>query len=129
MNKNKHDLYFVYKITNIKNNKIYIGKTFDIKNRWGHHLSHLNAKNHQHLPLTRAINKYKKENFIIEQIEECETEEKAFERETYWILHFNSNNKNIGYNCTIGGEGSSGIIVSPETRAKILILLLKRVKK
>jgi group I intron endonuclease len=36
--------------------------------------------------------------------------------EIYWIKKFDSKNK--GYNCTDGGEGTSGLIISDETRAK-----------
>jgi len=31
----------VYKITNIVNNKVYVGSSFDIKQRWNRHLNEL----------------------------------------------------------------------------------------
>lgn len=93
---------YIYKITNLTNNKLYIGKTSrDIKTRWEEHLRH--SISLPNIPLYRAINKYGKENFIIEQIEEC-NDEIVNEREIFWINFYNTY-KN-GYNCTLGGEGS-----------------------
>lgn len=39
------------------------------------------------------------------------------EAEKYWIKKFDSKNK--GYNCTDGGDGGTGRVVSEETRAKL----------
>ena len=65
MNKGK-----IYKIVNIINNKVYIGKTTSsIDQRWQRHINdskRLNTK------LARAIKKYNKSNFVISQIEECD---------------------------------------------------------
>ena len=93
---------FIYKITNIKNGKMYIGKTErDINTRWKEHIRHAQALSH--IPLYRAINKYGIENFIIELVEECETKS-VNEREQYWISFYDT--YNTGYNCTLGGDGS-----------------------
>ena len=93
---------YIYKITNLTNNKIYIGKTSrSIRVRWAEHLRHY--KNYPNIPLYRAINKYGKDSFIIEQIEECDNEV-INERECYWINFYDAYNN--GYNCTLGGEGS-----------------------
>ena len=55
---------FIYKITNLINNKCYIGKTErTIQERWREHLRHRNSLD---LPLSRALNKYGVENFQIE---------------------------------------------------------------
>lgn len=90
---------FIYKIINDINDKIYIGQTTrTIKERWKEHLT---TNKRQDLPIYRAFNKYGKEHFQIEIIEECENQF-LDEREIYWINHFDS--YEMGYNASIGGE-------------------------
>ena len=92
---------FIYKITNLINQKVYIGKTErDIETRWKEHCRHIPQL--QHLPLYRALKKYGINNFSVEQIEECPSSN-LDEREIYWINFYDSYSK--GYNCTEGGEG------------------------
>jgi predicted GIY-YIG superfamily endonuclease len=38
-------MYYLYRITNILNNKIYIGQTVNYKSRWGAHKSKAKAEN------------------------------------------------------------------------------------
>lgn len=100
---------YIYKITNIVNNKKYIGKTErDLDTRWQEHIR--KAKKYPHIPLYAAINKYGKEQFTIEMIEQCSSEE-LDEREMYWINFYNTYHSH-DYNCTGGGEG--GIKPIPE---------------
>ena len=95
---------FIYKITNQINNKVYIGKTnLTIQERFKEHCRDSERKNMENRPLYRAMNKYGKENFSVEQIEECSSEI-ASEREKYWIEYYNS--YKYGYNATYGGEGT-----------------------
>ena len=100
---------FIYKITNTKNNKIYIGKTIgSINKRWREHKSNALNKTDNYL-LHLVMRKYGIENFIIEIVEECPNE-LLNEKEIYYIKFFNSyigqdKNKNCGYNMTPGGEG------------------------
>lgn len=56
----------VYKITNIKNGKFYIGSSIDINTRWRRHKSDLRNENHPNLYLQRAWNKYGERYFIFE---------------------------------------------------------------
>ena len=93
----------IYKITNQINGKVYIGKTIlPIEQRLKRHF-YLAGKNVNRY-LYDSINKYGKENFIIELIEECEYD-LANEKEIYYIDFYKSNNKDFGYNMTIGGDG------------------------
>lgn len=92
---------YIYKIVNKINNKVYIGKTeLAIQKRFQQHLAESTRTRSKNRPLYRAINKYGKENFYIELIEETDVPE---EREIYWIAHFNS--FQCGYNATQGGDG------------------------
>jgi group I intron endonuclease len=60
----------IYKIVNIKNGKMYIGSSKNIKRRWSVHKSALKNNNHHSVYLQRAWNKYGKENFVYEVIKE-----------------------------------------------------------
>lgn len=94
---------YIYKITNIKNGKIYIGKTqFSVQKRFAEHCSDAFKERNEHRPLYSAIKKYGIESFVVETIEETNN---ANEREKYWIEYYGSF-KN-GYNATIGGDGAS----------------------
>lgn len=102
---------YIYKITNKINGKIYIGQTKKtIEERFQEHLK--KAKIHTNRYLYDAMNKYGYENFIVSQIEEC-ANSKLDEREIYWIAFYQSNNKQYGYNMTIGGGGGDTWITNP----------------
>lgn len=90
----------IYKITNLVNDKIYIGKTIkSIDFRFSQHL----RKTSGCLKLVRAIKKYGKNNFKIEQIDIAENNEELNKKEIMWISKLNS--INCGYNLTNGGTG------------------------
>lgn len=96
---------FIYKITNQKNNKCYIGQTTQtLEQRFQQHI--YNAKKHINRYLYDAMNKYGIENFSIICLEECPNDSLDI-KEKYWIKYFQSNNKNFGYNMTEGGEGGN----------------------
>ena len=95
---------YVYKITNLINNKVYIGITVkDIELRYNEHL-----KCSKSYPLYNAFNKYGRENFCITILEKCSTREEACSLEKYYIKKYNSTDHNFGYNQTTGGEDNCG---------------------
>jgi group I intron endonuclease len=55
--------------------------------------------------IKRAIDKYGKNNFVKEIIEECDDKHILNEREKFWIKYYDSTNTSIGYNIRLGGEG------------------------
>ena len=55
---------YLYKITNIINNKKYIGITNNYKKRWSNH----RCGNSKNMVIAKAIKKYGKENFLFEII-------------------------------------------------------------
>lgn len=117
--------FYIYKIVNKINGKIYVGKSKNPSKRFKIHLyvsNHPNYGVRQFQPIHAAISKYGKENFQLEIIDECILENEIFDKEIYWISHYKSNMKkypNIGYNLTDGGEGHSGLSPSLATRQKI----------
>ena len=98
---------YIYKITNMQNNKIYVGKTTTcIRDRFSKHVYEANTPNTKGYSfiLHKAMRKYGIENFQIEQIEDVDND-LINEREIYWIKFYNSMIPN-GYNMTLGREGS-----------------------
>ena len=84
----------IYKITNLINNKIYIGQTNDYERRVREHKNKMYGNVQK--PLYKAIDEYGIENFTFEIIENyCEDYN---EKEHYWIKYYNSDEKDRGYN-------------------------------
>ena len=94
----------IYKTINIINNFIYIGQ--DKNNNPNYYGSGLILNN--------AIKKYGKENFKKEILEYCNSKEQLNQKEIYWINFYNSTNRNIGYNITMGGSGGDTISKHPD---------------
>lgn len=89
---------FIYKISNSKNNKVYIGQTIrPIEERFKRHINDA-INNVLDTHFARAIRKYGKENFYIEEIDKANTQEELNLKEQYWIRYFDSVNN--GYNET-----------------------------
>lgn len=97
---------YIYKTTNLINNKIYIGQTIyeDPKYLGSGKL------------LKMSLKKYGRENFKKEIIETCLKKEDLSQKEIYWIDKFNSRDPKIGYNMAKGG---SSFYVTEESRNKI----------
>ncbi len=89
---------WIYKITNIQNNKVYIGQTIrPVEQRFHRHMNDA-LNNILDTHFARAIRKYGKENFIIEIIDTAESQDELNQKEQYWIRYYDSVNK--GYNET-----------------------------
>lgn len=89
----------IYKITNLLNNKIYIGQSIHPEKRWKEHQQHAKACDDNY-PIHLAINKYGANNFsfkILEWTEDYDNEEKRL------INYFNSLIP-YGYNIIEGGH-------------------------
>lgn len=105
----------VYKLTDLTNNKIYIGATTDGTGaRFDGHRKSANAGSQY--PIHKAIREHGHDNFKIEVLEMCDNLKEMNEREAYWIAKLSSTNSEIGYNKKVGG----GIrFQSEETKKKI----------
>lgn len=105
--------YIVYQITNITNNKSYIGYTSkDLDDRWNSHVKR--AKLKSKFKFHNAIRKHGAEVFVREVIYTEETLAGAKETEILAIL-----DRNPEYNSTLGGDGTHGHPITEETREKI----------
>lgn len=121
-------MILIYQIKNNINNKIYVGQTTrHLKQRFAEHKRSKSDCKH----LKRAMDKYGVDNFYIEIITVCHTQECANILEDYFIKHFNSIEN--GYNIREGGSrgkftaetrkrmslARKGIVFSPEHKRKL----------
>lgn len=94
---------FVYITTNHINGKKYIGqKKYDKQGKWKEYLG-------SGIILSKAIQKYGKENFSKQIIEECVSKQYLNEREKYWIKFYNATENENFYNIADGGDGGNTI--------------------
>ena len=107
----------IYSATNINNNKIYIGQSQQsLEKRWKNHLRDYN-RNDKNTHFYNAIRKYGTECWKVEVLEEVNNIELLNEAEMKWIEHYDTFNRDKGYNSTNGGE--NGFIFSDETKEKM----------
>lgn len=92
------ELGYIYKITNKKNGKAYIGQSINYRKRITMH-----KMGNRGCVIHKAITKYGKQNFTYEILERI-PQEHLDEREITWIAAFNTF-YGEGYNCTPGGQG------------------------
>ena len=92
------NLSCIYKL-DFPNNKIYIGKSIDLKRRMREH----NKPNEIETVVDRAIKKYYGKIPEVTILERCKVE-RLSEREKYWISYYQATDRNIGYNISNGGE-------------------------
>mgnify|MGYP000857226395 FL=1 len=111
-------IYEIYKLTNLVNNKIYVGATTEgASYRFRRHV--IKANGGGTTAICNAIREYGENNFKIETIELCKDLAHMNERENYWIVLLGATNPEIGYNNKLGG----GVrFQSDETKEKIGIL-------
>jgi group I intron endonuclease len=112
---------YIYKITNTKNNKCYIGVTIkeNPNERWCAHKS--NIRNDRGCPLLmKAFNKHGEESFKFEVLIICFDDDVYYYEEEY-IKKYNSASPN-GYNVAEGGKSGRNFLGkthSDETKKKI----------
>lgn len=103
----------IYKITNLKNGKFYIGSSKDTDRRWWEHMNELNKNVHINKKLQNAWNFYGKDNFKFEVIEELNDEQILLEREQYYLDAFQPYRNNIGYNIALNSSGGDNFTHNP----------------
>ena len=92
---------YIYKTTDLRNNKIYIGQ----------HKSSEYDENYygSGVIISKLLKKYSKDNFKNEILCECYSEEDLNNKEIEYITFYDSTNPDIGYNIATGGAfGDSG---------------------
>jgi group I intron endonuclease len=112
--------FSIYKITNLVNGKVYIGQTrVSVEKRFR---AHVNGDKRSVSLIHLAIKSYGEENFKIQEIIRCETQEQVNNAEVMAIRLFNSLSPN-GYNLSKGGQTNT---FTEETGKKISRSLKKK---
>lgn len=91
----------IYLIENKINNKVYVGQSWDIKERWHRHKQNSNRAKHQKEHLYLSMNKYGLSNFefsVIKEMYENVSQSDLDFQEQFFIHFFHSDNKEFGYN-------------------------------
>lgn len=105
----------IYKVTNIVNNKIYIGKTIhSLNTRMLGHINKSKKKLFSGSLFYKALRKYGETNFKWEIIDTCDNEIDLNKKEIYYIKLYNSTNHDIGYNIHAGGNGGDNLTNHPD---------------
>lgn len=90
----------IYKVTNIKTQEVYIGKSTTVGSRWQNHVkSACGLEGVAESQFQRALKKYGVEKFTWELLEEVD-KSKLTEREKYWISFYGTTK--VGYNQKVG---------------------------
>ena len=111
---------WVYKITNNKNNKVYIGQTIrPVRDRFNRHM---NDAMHNVLDthFARAIRKYGPESFSVEIIDTAENQDELNLKEQYWIRYYDA--VNSGYNETDAIQKCGGNTYQSKTPEELKII-------
>lgn len=109
-------MHFIYLITNLVNNKVYIGQTNDPALRWSQHKWTARNEATPVQVITRSIRKYGAEAFRFEVIATCRTQDDCNVTEELLISQYSSRDLQIGYNIDPGGKNGPR---APETLKKI----------
>ena len=108
----------IYRIINSSNGKCYVGSSIDINRRRLEHFSALSHNRHVNNHLQNAYNKYGKDSFIFEVIENLEItdniKEDLLEREQFWI-----DNLRPEYNILLVAGSTLGYHHTEEAKQKI----------
>lgn len=110
----------IYQIRNLVNNKRYIGQTVNLYARKYGHSSLLKNNKHTNIHLQNSYNRYGKENFIFEILEECIdfSKEELTEREQFYVDQYKDSNLlyNICLECV---DSKKGVVCRKETKEKM----------
>ena len=108
----------IYEIRNSVNDKIYIGSSIDIEQRWYDHKRKLRNGNHHSAHLQFAWNKYGEDSFHFQFLEAVSID-KLLIYEQKWLDERESYKRENGYNTCIVAGNTLGKGHSEETKQKL----------
>ena len=100
----------IYKITNILNNKVYIGSTTNYRRRKLQHINHLNKECHRSKYLQRSWLIYGANSFKFEVLERVRSKSNLIQREQHYLDIYKSYLPINGYNTRKVAERNTGLI-------------------
>ncbi len=119
----KNKISGVYKITNLINNKCYIGSSVHIYSRWNCHKTRLNNFQHHSPHLQNSWKKHGGDHFNFEILAKCPPEKEYLLRLEQWFI----DNVKPEYNINPNSSSCLGIKYSEERRRKQSIASTGRV--
>jgi group I intron endonuclease len=115
---------YTYVIENLVESQptAYVGKANDHHKRWEQHQQYVMDKRKRFLNshFYNALRRDGVENFRLYVVEECDSEQQAFEKECEWITYLREMNVKL-YNKSPGGYGGQIRQTSDESRRKMSI--------
>ena len=105
-----NDLGIIYVHTNLVNNKVYIGQSWQsLERRWIQHKSDAKTekdiKTKASVPFWRAIRKYGPDVWDGQILSYAKTQEELDNLERIWVILLNARDRKFGYNVSNGGLG------------------------
>lgn len=91
----------IYKITNTKNGKVYIGQSVDLTSRINNHKRDLRRNKHVNSLLQKDYNKFGEDAFTFEPIYRCRSIY-LDQAEKFYIDKYNATDRLLGYNIAPG---------------------------
>lgn len=114
-----HRIPVIYKITNLVNEKIYIGSAKSLYRRHSEYKRVESPKYKASRPIEHAIKRDGFKSFVFEIVEEVDDVAMLIEREQYWIDALKPFDPKIGYNMCRVANSTIGLKYSDETKLKI----------
>ena len=94
----------IYKATNKKDGKVYIGQTKqELKDRAAQHYREARSEKRKTTPFHEALVENSRDDFSFEIIDKADNQHDADEKEHYWITFYHSQDPQRGYNLDSGG--------------------------
>jgi len=122
-----NNIWFLYRITNLINNKVYIGQAADISKRWSTHRRAFKL-NKPTQAIHHALIKYGLNNFIFETIACCKGQHNANDLETELVKQYDTF-IGRGYNATLGGMNAPKSDVWKAHMSRIMkTIIIERLK-
>lgn len=109
----------IYSITNMVNNKVYVGSSINISKRWSGHKTSLRSRTHHSSILQSSWNKYGEQSFLFSIIEIVENPLDIIRREQFWIDTLGSAKRGTGLNVRPVAESPAGLKHYDETKLTI----------
>lgn len=108
----------IYKIKCLKNEKVYVGSSFNIIKRIDDHFNKLRNKTHINKHLQASYDLYGKDNFIWEILERCDVEF-LLDREQFWMDETKCYDRKLGFNNCIKSDRPLGYKHTEEAKRKM----------
>jgi group I intron endonuclease len=108
----------IYKIKCLINKKVYVGSSFNITKRIKNHFSRLKNKNHINPHLQASYNKYGKDNFTWEILEQCPVDA-LLEREQFWMDETRCYDRAVGFNNCVKADRPLGYKHTDENKKRM----------